>query len=239
MKKFVFIAICVVALSSCTTTFQNGIKGNGKMVTKEITIDDYNNISIGGQFDLVYTIQPNEKPYLRIEIDENLAEYVSIAVRDSILDIKTSTEINPKYYKIYTNSTSLAAISAGGVSNIELKDSIYSENLLISISGVGKIVANNLHCINLDASTSGLADIILEGEAINANMSVSGKGDIEAYNMKIQNADCNVSGIGSINVYASERLSAHVSGIGKIRYKGNPKEKNTSSSGIGSVKEKK
>lgn len=239
MKILAYLLLSVAIMTSCKiSTFKEGIKGNGNMLSKEIPIDDYNNIVVQDMFDIVYTQKADQKPYLRIEIDENLINNVSVIVENNKLTIKETQKINPKYYKIYTNSTALSEISARGINNIELNDSIDSENLHITSSGVGHIKAQNLHCQNLDINMSGIADITLAGEASNAEMSVSGKANINAYELKSKNADCSVSGMGHINVYASEALSARVSGIGKIRYKGHPKEKNISTSGIGSVKAK-
>lgn len=226
-----------LVMTSCNiSTFKSGIKGNGNMISKEIAIEDYNSISLGEIFDLVYTQDTNKNPYLRVEIDENLIDYVSITVNNNRLEVGISQDINPKHHKIYTNSTSLSEISSSGINNIELKDSIFSEDLRISGSGVGHIIGQNLHCQNINISMSGIADITLAGEVQNANMSVSGKGNINAYELKAQNADCSVSGMGHIEVYASKLLSAHVSGVGKIIYKGDPIEKKLSTSGIGSIK---
>lgn len=228
-----------IIMTSCKmSAFKNGIKGNGKVVSKEVKIEDYNSINLGGKFDLVYEQKVNEEAYLRFEIDENLQEYASATVKDGKLTIKSTQEINPKHYKVYTNSTALSELSTSGMNNVELRDSINSENLDIYGSGMGDIQAMNLNCTNLNVHTSGMVDITLGGETVNTTMSVSGKGSINAYNLKSQNANCSVSGIGSIKLYASEMLSAKVSGIGKINYKGNPKETNLSKSGIGGISAK-
>lgn len=239
MKILLYVLMSVAIMTSCKmSTFKKGVKGNGSMVSKEITIDDYNSIDVQDQFDIIYTQKANEKPYLLIEVDENLVDYVLATVENNKLTIKSSKEINPKHYKIYTNSTSLSEVSASGMNNIELKDSIFSENLRISGSGAGRINGKNIYCQNLSIDMSGVADITLGGEASNVSMSVSGKANINAYELKAKNADCSVSGMGDIDVYASETLSAQVSGVGKVNYKGNPKEKNISTSGIGSIKAK-
>lgn len=240
MKILAYLLISAALMTSCkVSTFKDGIKGNGNMLAKEIAIDDYNGIVVQDMFDIVYTQKADKKPYLLLEIDENLIDDVSVRVEDGKLTIKETQKINPKHYKIYTNSTSLSEISASGINNIVLKDSIYSENLRITSSGVGLIDAQNLHCSNLSVDMSGVADINLAGETSNSQMSVSGKANINAYELKAKNADCSISGMGHIHVYASEKLAARVSGIGKIRYKGEPKEKNVSKSGIGSIKAKK
>lgn len=239
MRILVCILAGIVIMTSCKMSrFQNGIKGNGKKVSQEIKIDDYNSINIEGKFDLVYEQEADKNPYLRIEIDENLQEYVSTTVKDSTLTINTTQEINPKHYKIYTNSTNLSDLSLSGINKVELKDSITSENLRISASGIGDIKAKHLLCQNLDIHISGLAHIVLGGESTNVKLDVSGKGGINAYDLKSQNADCSASGMGSISVYSSETLAAHASGMGKVNYKGNPREKELSESGMGSIKAK-
>lgn len=239
MRILVCILMSVVIMTSCKmSSFKNGVKGNGQSVSSEIKIDDYNSIEIGGKFDLVYEQKANQAPYLRIEIDENLQEYVSVTVTDGKLTIHTTQEINPKHYNIYTNSTALSDLSVSGINNIELKDSINTESLRISASGMGDIHAQNLHCQNLDINISGLANITLAGEATNTKIDVSGKANVKAYDLKSKNAECAVSGMGNINIYASETLSAEASGMGDINYKGSPKETNLSKSGMAGISAK-
>jgi hypothetical protein len=45
-------------------------------------------------------------------------------------------------------------------------------------------------------------------------------------------ADALVRGSGDLSCYASESLTARTSGVGEIRYKGNPKELNISKKGV-------
>jgi hypothetical protein len=47
-----------------------------------------------------------------------------------------------------------------------------------------------------------------------------------------------VTGAGHVNVYATRRLDATVSGVGQITYDGDPPEVNRKVSGIGSINKK-
>jgi len=50
-----------------------------------------------------------------------------------------------------------------------------------------------------------------------------------------QDANVSFQGIGSVQVYASGKLEANVSGMGELSYYGRPKTVNKTVSGIGSV----
>ena len=58
------------------------VKGNGKLSSKKITIDDYNSIKIDGVIDFNYE-QSDAAPYIEVTVDENLHEYVNINMKIS------------------------------------------------------------------------------------------------------------------------------------------------------------
>ena len=50
---------------------QNTIKGDGNIITKEISISDYDEISYVGKVNIEYE-QSNASPFFKITIDENI-----------------------------------------------------------------------------------------------------------------------------------------------------------------------
>ena len=62
------------------------VKGNGKLSSKKITIDDYNSIKIDGVIDFNYE-QSDAAPYIEVTVDENLHEYVNINIKDRELSV--------------------------------------------------------------------------------------------------------------------------------------------------------
>lgn len=231
--------ICSVYLFPTVLTKMNkGIDGNGKIISKEIPISDYSKITLSSVADVIYEQNADKSPYLRVEIDENLLSEILVEVSAGNLHIgnQKGKNIKTKNYKVYTNSRSLGELTVSGVGNTILKGHITSQNLKISLSGVGDVKAENLEVKRIDVHLSGVGNVILGGKSDNTSFSISGKGDIKALKLDSQNADCSMSGVGKIEVYAINDLNAQMSGVGSIRYKPSPRNIKVSKSGIGSIK---
>lgn len=242
MKNRLVLFMGILTLTSCqvgVSSFQNSsqtIEGNGNIVSKEYTIDDYSKIEVENKADIIYEQKTLNHPYLVVETDENLQPYTSVSVEDGVLVLRSTENLKTKHCKVYTNSKSLSEIKVSGVSNIELKSSLDSKNLTINFSGVGSIKAYDLKCDNLTANLSGVANFTFGGTVRNSVLNVSGKGDIHAYELNAANSECNVSGMGKIETFTTDFLKARMSGVGNIRYKGTPKNTEIAKSGVGSIK---
>ena len=69
-KVSLLIACLLITLTGFAFTNEK-VEGNGNIITKEISISDYNEISTVGVMEFVYE-QSDAAPYLKIMIDENL-----------------------------------------------------------------------------------------------------------------------------------------------------------------------
>ncbi len=243
MKNILFVLICALVMTSCqsgVTSIQNfsskGITGSGNITSKEFNLDDYSKISIENSTNIVYEQKEGVSPYIRIETDDNLMAYYSAEVKNGVLTLKSTENVRSKHCKIYTNSTSLSEISVTGVANIDLKGKISSDDLVFQLSGVGNVNASDLEYNNITVNFAGVGNVTLGGSTQNAVFNIAGKGNIHAYELNTQSTTCNVSGVGGAEVFATQRLKASVNGIGNIRYKGNPAQKDLNKGGIGSIK---
>ena len=63
-----------------STQAADHVKGNGKLSTKKITIDDFNAIKFDGVIDFNYE-QSESTPHIEITVDENLHPYVNINIK--------------------------------------------------------------------------------------------------------------------------------------------------------------
>ena len=59
---------------------QNTIKGDGNIITKEISISDYDEISYVGKVNIKYE-QSNASPFFKITIDENILPHLDIKIK--------------------------------------------------------------------------------------------------------------------------------------------------------------
>ena len=62
------------------------VKGDGKLTTKKIEIEDFNEIRVDGVIDFNYE-QSNDKPTIEVTLDSNLHPYVNIEVKDRVLKV--------------------------------------------------------------------------------------------------------------------------------------------------------
>ena len=96
---------------------------------------------------------------------------------------------------------------------------------------------DSLDTDRIEIINSGVGSIAISGLADNVTLQNSGVGSINAENLKALNVKANVSGVGSITCYASEKIEGKVSGVGSLKYAGNPKHKDNKRTGVGSISE--
>jgi len=114
-------------------------------------------------------------------------------------------------------------------------DPLISDKMLFDISGAADIDLA-LDVSSLQTKVSGAANIKFNGRAKKHNVRLSGASNIRAEELRSDNTDISLSGAGSAHIYASEKLEAALSGVGSIRYYGEPNNIKINKSGIGSIR---
>ena len=227
---------------------QNTIKGDGNIITKEISISDYDEISYVGKVNIEYE-QSNASPFFKITIDENILPHLDIKINGKTLIIQPKNEkkyfngnsyglnLQPTVCEIKTSSRELKEISAVGGGEFIAKSPLKTDKLDISIAGSSTInFDKQLEARKINFSVAGSGDInATQLKVDNLDCSVAGSGDISAFGCVLRKAECSVAGGGDIEVHASEQLDASIAGGGHIRYEGDP-ELSKSIIGGGSIK---
>ena len=220
--------VAVIALIFCAFMAEaSKVEGNGNIITKEISVDNYSEIELGGNIEYsgnnflgnrsnkkfpVFKYTHGRSASLKITIDENLFPLLSIKSNNGRLAIRIQdgTRIKPTQYVIEGSSKTLKYLKTSGPMDFEAQNAFSEDQLEIKISGS------------------------LKGKADEARYSVSGSGDIKAYDLSVNDLSCSVSGSGDARVYAKDNMNLSVSGSGDIRYKG-PASVHKSKSGSGSI----
>jgi Putative auto-transporter adhesin, head GIN domain len=122
-----------------------------------------------------------------------------------------------------------------GVGKLIAETKLTGKNLSIEVNGPAHFIADSLDYQHIDVEMNGVGTIEIGGKAVSATMGMNGTGKIDAYDLMTESAQCETSGIGNIYCSVSGDLSAHIMGIGGIRYRGNPKNVRKSVMGIGRV----
>ena len=233
------IALVLIALFTVSVNAQWGkkIKGNGKMVTIERSVGEYDAVAVAGWFDV--NIVDGREGELSLSGEENLLEYIKTEVKNGKLTIKVKKGYNLQSANrkngilVTVPVESINSISLSGSGDIVGKDVLRADDFSATMSGSGDI-SLSVEADALKTVISGSGDIELSGKARNFEVTVSGSGDVEAFDLNADHVNANVSGSANIKVTANESLTARVSGSGDILYKGDPKV-DSKASGSGDI----
>ena len=105
-----------------------------------------------------------------------------------------------------------------------------------SMEGAGETTLRNITGDRFDVRYRGAGSMSIDGTVKQLKLQAQGVGEVDARKLIAQDANVTFQGIGSVEIYASSKLDAQVSGMGELLYYGHPKTVNKSVSGIGSVK---
>lgn len=239
MKQLTYTLSALMLFISLSACAQNKFKGNGSLVTKERSIDNFDAIKVSGSFDVELT--SNMKNQLSIYTDENLIEDIITEVKDGTLIIRTKKKSyfktsNRKSIKIKVPLAALKSAQLSGSGKILSQETIQSNRLNTSLSGSGKIILN-VATQNLNSQLSGSGKIQLKGEAQKVATKLSGSGSIRLQEVQAKDAEATLAGSGSIYLSCSNDLEATIAGSGRIRYFGEPAGKiHTKVAGSGSIR---
>jgi len=233
---FLLIVIVLISLSSCRFTGGKRIKGNGNVVTKEVTKGDFTKVEQKGSFDVYLSNSPSAS--VKIEAEENLIEYIETYVNNNTLVIRTKEGYSLKPdrdVKIYISAPHLTDIQSSGSGDI-ISQSLLSDSTKISFGVRGSAnIQVDVNAPEIDAEISGSGDMELKGQTRKFNAEMRGSGNIKASDLKAEDTDVEIKGSGDADVFASSSLNVNVRGSGDVRYKGNAPKVTNDIKGSGSV----
>ncbi|MGB0522095.1 MAG: head GIN domain-containing protein, partial [Flammeovirgaceae bacterium] len=213
--QFAFIFLCVMGFAAYGQHSETRNVGN------------FTEIKIGGAYD-VY-IKKGSSVAVRLEGPDKDVSKVVTEVENGVLKVHKQKKSgwgnwsSSRSVKVYITFTTLEGLYSSGSSDILVESEIQADQFRVKCSGSGDMEVP-MRVNALDASVSGSGDMQLKGSSGALNFRVSGSGDIDASNLKAKQADLKISGSGSMRVHVTDQLNARISGSGRVRYKGNPKQ---------------
>jgi hypothetical protein len=223
MKKLaLFSFIILLFASGCREIAGRRVRGDGNITTKTRTSPGFNSIDVGGAID-VY-VKQDSAASIKIEVDENLQEYVEVNTSGSTLEIRTQRGIRLRpsdKIKVYISNPSFRDFEISGASSIHSESEIVSNEMLrVNISGAseGRLEFN---APKVYVDISGASNVSIRGKTKDLDAGASGASEIKCFDLLSENADIEVSGASNAEVYASVKLAGSASGASSIRYKGN------------------
>ena len=115
--------------------------------------------------------------------------------------------------------------------------SIRADSLRATISGSGKIRFRRIDATDVRVVISGSGNVDLgSGRVENMNVTVTGAGDVTAGKVRSDSGKVAISGAGTTTLWPEKTLDVRISGVGTVRYFGDPQIIDRHVSGVGSVK---
>ncbi len=217
--------------ASCDT----GISGNGQVAERTEEVSGFSRVVISGNFDV--HLRQGDRPELRFEMDENLFDILEVRESGRTLTIETTVNIlRARKKSVYLTVKDLEKLDLSGAVNIDGNGTIETGSLSIYSAGAVRIDLV-LQADRLRLDLSGASDCNLQGKTDELEVSLTGAGDLHAIDLFARVVNLDLSGAGHARVYASEKLDVDISGVGSVRYRGDPAHVNKNISGLGSLKQ--
>ena len=245
MKRFVLL---LSAMLLCTSTIfgqvftlgNKKVKASNVYVTKQIKIDDFDRLEVGGSMDVVYK-QVKGKPSLEIYTADNIVDLVKTEVVNGTLKIGFKKGYSISYNKliIRVSSEDINAISLAGSGSIDLANGVKTNKMNISLAGSGDVMGKNIFCQeDLRIALSGSGDVSMQQLACNQfDVSLAGSGDVLMKDVNVHTAKVSLAGSGCVEMYGkTDKSHFELAGSGEILAAGfEAKEVNVSIAGSGDV----
>ena len=240
MKKSNLIVAFVLTIPFVLNAQWNSrdkIKGNGTVVSKNISTSSYDKIKVSGFFDVILFSGVEGK--ITIEGEENLLEYIQIEVENNSLSIavekgKYIVRSHGKQILISVPFESLNEVYLSGSGDIKSKDLITTNSFNATLSGSGDINLE-VKAKEINSEVTGSGDLELKGSTDTFTCKVTGSGDLNASKLVSDSVNSKVIGSGNCKVNCTQNLEARVTGSGDIEYFGNPIKKDTKVTGSGDI----
>jgi hypothetical protein len=176
----------------------------------------FSRISLNGEADI--DVQVGGEQSMSVRADDNLIGDVQTKVQDGTLDISQPDNV-------------------GFDPDIGINIRITIPSLeSIELSGAGDVRVTGVRGSSFRTVVSGAGNVTAAGEVDRVEVEVTGAGDVVLSELVAGDATVEISGAGDVQVYATESLSASVSGAGDIVYSGDPLQVEKDVSGVGEVR---
>lgn len=232
--RYLLLANFTFLLVACNLDHHNTISGNGKVVTKQVTVGHFNRLTVSNGLEAI--IIPSVAQNVMIEADENILEGIKVEVEDSTLQISTDKRIwiaRSKKVKVYCNQ--LIQIKASAGSKIISTDSLMTDQLKVdSHSGSEVSICGHFKSLVIEASSG--SDIKIKGVTNNLEAKLSSAADLHAFGLRSENASINASSAANAKVFVTREVHLDASSAAAITYRGNPVVKDIHVSSAGNVK---
>lgn len=193
--------------------FSRGEKGSGVKKSEVRMLEPFSALKVSGRAQI--NVVCGSEQSVTVTADDNLLDNVETKISGNELSVSFSRPVaSGTSLRVDITVKELSKLRAYGASGIVL-ESMKTDELSIRASGAAEIEA------------SGVVETLM--------LRISGAGKYRGAELHSSSASVTISGAGNASVHASEKLTAKISGAGRVRCSGNPDTVEKHISGAGRV----
>ena len=228
MRKNFLVMLAITALGFSAMAQKNDkykdkerIEGSGNVITKEVAVKSFNELTANGVFNL--QLSQGDKEQVKIEAEDNLMDLFIVENEGSMLTIRMKKDVSintEKKMKVYVTFKTLKSMNLSMVGGTSSDDKLKFSELKIKNQSVGSVNLNmTLQTLHLENESVGT--LKLAGSADNAVIKSNSVGSVQAGDFVVQKMEIDNNGVGSATVNAEKELKVSDSFLGKVSNKGN------------------
>lgn len=233
MKTILNLAI-ILGLAYLLYSFA-GVDNNDEQILKKYPTSSFNELEFEGPFEI--ELKQGDNNELEIKASEKVHEKLEVNIKNNRLSIRIPDKIiaKKKSIKVYLTLVEIDKLIVNGAVKLETVNHFVLENFKMEFTGAGEVNLD-LDAEKVISVINGVGSFWLEGTADYHKVVFSGVGSYNAKNLISKNTLVESDGVGSVEVHASEKFIGNASGVGSVKYYGNPEEARVNASGIGKIR---
>lgn len=241
MKKITLTLLSAAFLAtSALAVPPSAVKPSAYFETQNRSVGNFHAIVVSGSMN-VYVKQTGSIS-VKVDADKEIIDRIETTVSGGTLKISLKNSDDWKWWKnmgdkkmdVYVTVKDLDGLKLSGSGDVSVEGEIKSTNMSMNLTGSGNL-KGRINAKNLESSLTGSGDLEISGRAETSHVVLTGSGDYTGSNLVTSSTSVRISGSGDASVNATQKLEAHVSGSGDIRYAGSPKQVSKSTSGSGDI----
>jgi hypothetical protein len=202
--------------------------------SKSYSVDNFRDIYLEGTFK-AELIQGNHNSLTVNTSDVKAFDYLKVVNKGGMLHIKVDRKpFDFSRVTLYITFQELRMIEIEGGMNLKTEGYLDLDDLSIKVEGGAKIDFKT-KAGDISIVSEGGALFNLSGVAESLDVRLVGAGHVDAGQLKSKYVFFDIEGVGTGLVNVTYSLNAQIKGVGKLKYRGNPKVTKIVE-GLGSVK---
>lgn len=223
--KWMLGLVLALGLVGCSKLDETLVQGNGPLIEQHRPLGESVTriqASVPANIHLVM----GEARGVLIRGQENLLPYLDLAEKSDSLVLKVKDGYRFEQFEPIEITITLPKVEELALAGLARGDlsGFSGDELVLSVAGLGDIVASQLALDRLEGNIAGAGSLDLgTGSAKEVELNLAGAGGVSGAEFKGEQVEVNIAGSGDVTVNASELLKVGIAGSGSVSYLGNPK----------------